>query len=436
MAFPLKISTKISGLRHKNGMASFIVALIVLGIGLIIVLSIAFLVTTQQKITTNICNSSQAYFTPEAGVEDAILRVRKNMTIPSGNYNVPIGNEQAIVTINNPIGGSRTITSQGTKNNLWRKVQAVNTLSGDNVQFFFGAQVGEGGLEMEPNARIKGNVYANGSIINNSGTAYIDNNVIIAKNGNRLEGIAVGENATVYSCINSTIGKNLTYVNGGDLNGCAVNGSTTPQNDEIPTENLPISLNQVATWRQAAEKGSVWPNDMVIDSDIALGPLQIGTPLSPKNLDITNKKTLRINGTIFVTGNINICNQCKVELSQAAYGAASGVLLADGKISVDNNAILQGSGLSSSYLLLLSTNNSVNPDSPAIYIANNATGAVFYTTQGMISLRNNMKVREVTGYKIHIKNGATIEYESGLANLFFTSGPGAGWELVSWQEIP
>jgi len=187
MAFPLKISTKISGLRHKNGMASFIVALIVLGIGLIIVLSIAFLVTTQQKITTNICNSSQAYFTAEAGVEDAILRVRKNMTIPSGNYNVPIGNEQAIVTINNPIGGSRTITSQGTKNNLWRKVQAVNTLSGDNVQFFFGAQVGEGGLEMEPNARIKGNVYANGSIINNSGTAYIDNNVIIAKNGNRLE---------------------------------------------------------------------------------------------------------------------------------------------------------------------------------------------------------------------------------------------------------
>lgn len=430
------INRKKTALTREKGFIALLVSVLLMVIMMSVGLAVTYLMVTQYQVYDNALKSLKVRVAAESGVEDALLRLRKAWA-----YTVPYGFNLASSSIGVDVqtlsaGSKSIIATASSTGGIIKKIRAnFNLTDSTNVSFYYGAQVGEGGLEMEPNARIKGNVYANGSIINNSGTAYIDNNVIVAKNGNRLEGIAIGENATVYSCINSTIGNNLTYVSGGSLNNCTVSGSTTQQAGEIPTEDLPIPQSQVAAWKQVAEDGGIWPNDMVIDDDTTLGPLQIGTPLNPKNLSITGKKILRISGTIFVTGDINICVQCKVELDQAAYGATSGVLLTDGKISVDNNAVLQGSGLPGSYLLLLSNNNSVDIDSPAIYIANNSQGAIFYTTQGMISLRNNMKVHEVTGYKIHIKNGATIEYESGLENSFFSSGTGGSWQVSGWEEV-
>ena len=42
---------------------------------------------------------------------------------------------------------------------------------------------------------------------------------------------------------------------------------------------------------------------------------------------------------------------------------------------------------------------------------------------------------KVTKLTIHLGNNADVIYESGLVNLLFTSGPGGGFTIGSWQEI-
>ena len=157
---------------------------------------------------------------------------------------------------------------------------------------------------------------------------------------------------------------------------------------------------------------------------MSLGPKKING-----NLSISNSAVLTLTGTVHVTGNITISNSAKIKLA-SSYGSLSGVIIADGTISPSNSSALQGSGKTGSYLLVLSTNTS----NSAIAVGNSASGAIFYTSAGGISVSNSFSAREVTGYKLIMSNSATITYESGLANVFFSSGPTGGWKVTDWQE--
>jgi hypothetical protein len=109
------------------------------------------------------------------------------------------------------------------------------------------------------------------------------------------------------------------------------------------------------------------------------------------------------------------------------------VIIADGVITVENNVIISGSGQPGSYVLILSTKSDTT--NPVINIRNNSAGsAIYYANSGLIYLKNNMVAREVTGYKIQIENNAEIQYESGLEEANFSSGPGGSWKIVSWRE--
>jgi len=48
---------------------------------------------------------------------------------------------------------------------------------------------------------------------------------------------------------------------------------------------------------------------------------------------------------------------------------------------------------------------------------------------------NNVDVAEASAEQLLVKNGATITYDSGLANARFTSGPSGGWKVRSWKEV-
>jgi cytoskeletal protein CcmA (bactofilin family) len=275
-----------------------------------------------------------------------------------------------------------------------------------------------------------GNVYSNGSVI---GGGTIQNSIIVAGNGNRIEGITVGENATVFTCKNSIINGNLTYVSGGSVQNCQVKGSTSIRPNEIPPRDLPISQSQIDKWKEEAANGGVTTTDISISGTKILGPIQIGTSSNPKNLTVQNGATLIVKGTIYVTGNITFSNGSTIKLD-SSYGSLSGVIIADGIITVENNVIISGSGQPGSYVLILSTKSDTT--NPVIDIRNNSAGsAIYYANSGLIYLKNNMVAREVTGYKIQIENNAEIQYESGLEEANFSSGPGGSWEIVSWREI-
>jgi len=423
----------------KNGFAALYLTVLILAVILALSVSISVLTFGQQKISQNITKSSQAYYASEAGLEDALLKLVKKMSW-SSPYNLKVGNATATVEISDVIGGTRTITSKGNFLNRIRKIQVGYAVSTQQVSFHYGAQVGEGGMSMGNNSRVKGNIYSNGSVIPAGGgdKGFIDESIIVAINGNRIEGLQVGKDAKVHTCKDSTIGGTLTYVSGGSIQNCTVGGATTTRPNEIPAKDLPIPQSQIDKWKSEAEGGGmidcvVSPGECTISGKITknLGPKKIiGDFL------IDNNATLNMTGTIWVVGNLRIDNGSTIKLDLNSYGSNSGVIVVDGKIKVRPNTYLKGSGQEGSYLMLLSTNPEVSDTTnPAIDVDNNSDAAIFYANQGLIVLRNKINAREVTGYKVFLDNNAEISYEAGLEEATFSSGPGGSWEVVSWKEI-
>ena len=416
---------------NNKGFAAFYVAIVVLIIMLGIALSLIFLVVNQQKILSNSLTSYKSFSAAEAGIEDALLRLTKGMNW-SSPYNLTLGTATSTVEISDIIGGSRTITSTGNINNRIRKVQVSYQIVTNAVSFHYGAQVGEGGMTTGNNkSKVFGNVFSNGNV---TGPGEIANDVIIAGNTHKLDGLTIGGNATVHSCYNAKITGTLSYVTGGSIVNCdyfppAVDLGT----DEIEPIPLPISPGQINDWKiEAEKKGGIVEDNVTISGTQSLGPIQIGTPGQPKNLTVSNNATLNITGIIYVTGNITTGTTPATTVKlDASYGSFSGVIVADGSIVPGNNTNLTGSGQAGSYLLLLSTKSGAG----AIAVGNNALGAIFYTSNGGIILSNNVKVREVTGYQLTLSNNAEIRYEIGLKNLIFSNGPGGSWQVASWKEI-
>jgi hypothetical protein len=108
------------------------------------------------------------------------------------------------------------------------------------------------------------------------------------------------------------------------------------------------------------------------------------------------------------------------------------------KIVVQNSTTFVDDDGGSSYVLLLSRNNSAKNGGSevAIDLAQSANGKVLvYAAEGEINLANSVTMKEVTGYHIVLGNNTNVQYETGLANLLFSGGPGGSYVLTQWQEI-
>jgi len=418
---------------QKNGFIALYLTILILTVVFVLAGSISLVAFNQQKISKNAVKSIQAFYAAESGIEDILQRLKINPALAGMNYNLSVGSGTTNVVLSSIIGGSRTVVSKGDFSSRTRKTSAVFHIESQKVSFCYGAQVGAGGMTMGNGSEIKGNVFSNGSVI---GKGIIDDTIIVAGNGNKIEDLTVEKNASAHTCKDSTITGTLTYVSGGSTTGCSATGGIYSQSNQILSEDLPISADQINEWKSEAASGGIVTSNVSISGEVNfLGPVQIGTTGAPKNLTLNNNAKLSVKGTIYVTGDIVFNNGSETKLDDNSYGSLSGVILSDGKITASNGSEQKGSGETGSYIMLLSTNSSLDSGSPAIYVGNNAAGAIFYTTSGLIYLKNNMKAKEITGYKIQIENGAVVEYDSGLQNAQFTSGPGGSWQASDWKEI-
>lgn len=414
--------------RKGEGFIVVLASILVLAAGLIIVLSAGYISLNAIKSARNNVYSTQAYYLAEAGIEDSLLRLRKGMNFSQSN-SLTINGGTVTIEVSDPIGGSRTITSLGNIFDRIRKLRVIFVIKTDNISFHYGAQAGEGGVEMENNSRIKGNVFSIGSITGINGKGYIDYTAKVATIGSGIQGLVIGEDAYTHNCKDCSIGGSLYYSGGGQENCTASQGIKEHPVQEA--KDLPISDGQITKWKNEALTGGVFINNYTVAGGFfdSLGPKKI-----EGNLVLENNATLIVNGTIWVIGNLILNNNALIKLSYG-YGSLSGVIIVDGRIELKNDVVIEGSGEDGSYLMLLSTNNSLVLDAPAIDIINTAQGAIFYASNGLIRLRNNIQVREATGYKLHLDNNAIIEYESGLEDTGFINGPGGSWELVNWLEV-
>ena len=136
----------------SKGFAALYLVVVLLIIVIGIALAITFTTLQRQRDTYSAFYSDMAYYAAEAGIEDALIRFENGMVWTSP-YMLLVGDASVTVTIGDLLAGARTFTAVGEMNSHIRTVQVVYELSGDGVGFFYGAQVGVGGVQMEKNTR-------------------------------------------------------------------------------------------------------------------------------------------------------------------------------------------------------------------------------------------------------------------------------------------
>ena len=406
----------------EKGFTTMFVALLILLTMLVIGIGVTNLILNQYKIIDNTRKGAQAYLAAESGIEDALLRLAKGMDFEPLAV-LTVGSATTSTEISEMIGGARTVIAEGDFRNSFKKVRAVYSISADEASFYYGVQVGQGGLIMDNHCRVNGNVFSNGSIVayNNS---EITGSAKVALAGNEMDGVQVGIDAFTNTCRDSTITGTLTCVN--NINCTA--SSYELLTEEIAQADMSISQEQIDEWKAVAEAGEIIIGDYEVPDKITdyLGPAKI-----EGNLIVDDKDLLYMTGTIWVTGNILMQNQGRILLDPEVYTSMSGVLVGDGIITLENSAKALGTGEQGSYFMILSTSSA----NPAITIRNSFETDILYTNNGWILVENTSDLREIVGYGVHLQNYAEIFYEAGLENSSFSSGPSGGWQVEFWKEV-
>ncbi|MDP2692620.1 MAG: hypothetical protein Q8O88_03190 [bacterium] len=423
---------------NNKGYAALVVLFLVTGVGVVMASAIAGAMITKQKMLRAVVASAQSYYVAESGIEDAILRVI-NPAIPftlSENLTLAGGTATTILSL---VDNIMTITTEGNVNNYIRNVEVSLEPNTVGASFNYGIQVGDGGIEFtKAGARIEGNVYSNGSILGFHNTE-ITGSATVAGVGGTIDDFYVW--GDTYSDIIKDTEVDGTANYNTNSGGNDFNGPTVTPLDPIPLPiDMPIDDTTINNWKSQAEAGGIISGNYTIDNEVVtLGPVKIDG-----NLTIKGASVVSMLGTVWVTGNIILQNGGVLELDDG-YGSDSGIIVADGTITLLNNFVVCGSEgwnegspracnvADDSYIMLLSTAIGEN----VIGVGNNADmlSAILYAPYGEVELANNIALRAVTAYNVEVINNVEIIYDGGLVNLNFSSGPGGGWGINNWREV-
>lgn len=197
-------------------------------------------------------------------------------------------------------------------------------------------------------------------------------------------------------------------------------GSSDPM--AIP---MPLSEGNVQTWKNLAQASGIYNGDINgCPPNLAAGKYQ-------GSISLSSNCTVVVDSPIWVTGNFNMSNNNIIKLNPS-FGESSGVFMVDSLITLNNGNKIQGTGTSGSYLILLSEFNS--RDDPlgraAITLTNQDNSGIIYSNLGLINIANNNNLTEISAWKIELGNNVIVNYDQGLANTFFSSGPSGSYSLV------
>lgn len=251
--------------------------------------------------------------------------------------------------------------------------------------------------------------------------ADLDFKVWVGGVATKIDGVTIGNASTGTGRANS-------FVN------TTVHGSSCPNIyciiDNPASAALPFSDGLIQDWRDDATGGGTLVGDYILDNGATgtLGPKKI-----QGNLIMDNLATLTVTGTIYVTGNITLSNNCHINLDPG-YGTGSGIIVTDGTVTILQNCAFSGAQ-AGSYVLLLTAKDDKN--NVGMDITNNSQGVIYYAGKTKVSFRPGATAKEVTAWGISLENNTVVTYESGLANVTFTGGPGGGWivKRSTWREV-
>ncbi len=396
--------------------------------------------------------SKQAILAAESGVEDVVYRRVFGTFSVDNTESLTIDSVVATTTTayDSP-NDVYTIEAVSDKGSVIRKSQAFMTISAGS-SFNYGLQAGNGGITLSNNSDIYGNIYSNGTV-QGAGSAEVFGDIVSAgPSGLVADMTATGSIfANTIDHINAGMDAHYNTQIGTNAQNPVAGTRFTPATNQDPVD-LPISTATIEEWKDAIEDyGTVITaanplcssGTYTINTNVTIGYLKVECNLDIRKSGASTIVTL--NGPIWVTGNISFTQGPTMRVDPS-LGRRSVQMIADNesnrltssRIEVRNSTTFSGSGDDRSYIMLLSMNNSASNSGAqtAIDVAQSANGDVLvYAGEGLVTIGNNIDLREVTGYQINVANGSSVTYESGLASLLFTAGPGGGYTLEDWQQI-
>jgi len=462
-------------MQNSGGYAVLAMMLIVIASSLAIIGGLTFFSLQEARVNRAYIKSVDSRLIAEAGAEDAIYRIVSAKQMGSSET-LSVGKGAAAVTVTATSGGRRVIRSAADRENFRQNIEVAVEPATSGTAFFYGAQVGDGGIEMKNTSTITGSVFSNGPVagVNSpvitgdvlaAGTSAITGELSIggnvragrvagspqitiggaASSTTRIDNAVVGLHAAADTFDHSAITGNAYYKTSISSDTTVLGARIQISQAPAPLSSLPMPFGdaQLDQWEAEAAAGGLYggPCPYVIDSgsQVSIGPLKV-----PCDMDIKGTAEVTLKGTLWVAGNLTIQNSAIVRLDPS-YGVLSGLVIVDdpadrsGKsvLKFKNSAQILGSGTAGSYLMLVSRNNSseIGGGAAAIEVDNTSSAPIYYAPHGLLQIENNTGLKEATAYKLKLQNSATLTYESGLLDVRFTSGPAASYDVKYWKEV-
>jgi len=151
--------SKYQNIKIKNGQAAITAVIFLLFILLSILGAISNLALKEAKSAERGFRGRTAFFSAEAGVEDAVYRLKRGKNVTS-SFSFSLNGSTVSTTVSNIIGGKEIKSNSEFLENF--KSLYSKVVSGEGADFFYGAQIGDGGLVMDNNSKVEGNVFSNG----------------------------------------------------------------------------------------------------------------------------------------------------------------------------------------------------------------------------------------------------------------------------------
>ncbi len=419
---------------YRSGQAVLMVVTFLTFISLAVLYGVISPTVKNVSLSRGAINSAKSYYLAESGSEDAYYRLKSGKQL-SGTEVLTLDGATATTTVADVGSNEKEIISVGDLLGGARKLKTSLTIS-SGASFNYGVQVGQGGFVMENSSSVLGNIYSNGTV-SGSGSNIVKGDVVSAGSSGSVSGIHATSSVYARTISNSTIDGDAYYQN---ISGSTVSGTLHPNSPDQPVIGLPISDETISGWEADAETGGVVtsPCPYKIISNTIIGPKKINC-----DLEISGTPTVTLAGNVWVSGKIDIKNSPIIQVSSSLPGKTIAFIAdnpsnrtSSSKIEIENSVTVNGSG-EGSYVLFISQNNSAESGGGerAIEVENSATGDILvYAGHGEVLLKNNISLKEITAYRVHLQNSAQVSYESGVASLLFTGGPGGGWNLNNWFE--
>ncbi len=145
-----------------EGYAALTAVLLIIFSSLAILGGLAFFAVQEAGVNRAYGRSVAARAAAEAGVEDGTYRILAGKQIGSSET-LAVGSDLTTVSVIT-VGNQRTVRSEGVRANVQQALETHMAVTTDAVSFYYGVQVGDGGITMSNGAQVTGNVYSNGSI--------------------------------------------------------------------------------------------------------------------------------------------------------------------------------------------------------------------------------------------------------------------------------